>query len=66
MSELILTELRDHGKVLRQIRDQLAALNLGLAELNLGICALIGEKQVKNGDWVSLDSLKPKRARGKK
>jgi hypothetical protein len=52
--------------MLKQIRNQLAALNLGLAELSLGIGALIGDKQVKNGDWVSLDSLKPKRARGKK
>lgn len=54
----ILREVRANGDILRQIRDQ-------LAELNLGIGALIGEKQVKDGDWVSIDSLKSRGEDGK-
>lgn len=39
------------NKMLREIRDL-------LAELNLGVGALIGEKQVRRGEWVPIDSLK--------
>jgi len=54
------------AKELIMLRSEVLRLRDQLVELNLGIDALIGEKQAKNGDWVSIDSLKSQGEDGKR